>query len=223
MSEQLLFWMDVIGTIAFAVSGAMVGIHKKMDIFGVNILAITTAVGGGVLRDIILGMTPPMMFQNPLYVILAVVVATTVFFWLYFRRKGALKQVGSLRQTLFYEKIIFWFDTLGLAAFGINGVSFGMLSNYADNFFLVVFLGVVTGVGGGLLRDIMANEMPYIFVKHIYALASIVGCIVTAFLWEHVGENTGIVAGFAVTVLIRVLAAHYRLNLPRVEDMSEGK
>lgn len=211
MTLSFIFFMDILGTIAFAISGAMVAIKKEMDIFGVNILAIVTAVGGGMLRDILIGDIPPEMFQNPIYTLVAVVVANSVFFYVYWNKKNVKSSYVNL-----YEKMLFLFDTLGLAVFTVDGVNAGVHSEFASNIFLVVFLGVITGVGGGVLRDTMANELPYIFVKHIYACASILGAIVTAYCWKYLGQNTAIFAGFFVIVIIRLLAAHYKWDLPRI-------
>lgn len=211
MTVSFIFVMDIIGTIAFAISGAMVAIQKKMDIFGVNILAITTATGGGVIRDLLIGHTPPVMFSNPIYVLIAILTANLVFVILFFHRKHFGTNVVNM-----YERLLFWCDTLGLAAFSVDGVVAGMQTEHGENIFLLVFLGTITGVGGGVVRDMMANEMPYIFVKHIYAIASILGALTAAVLWKSWGQNFAMSAGFAVTIVIRALAAHYRWNLPRI-------
>ena len=218
MAISFIFIMDIIGTIAFAASGAMTAIHKEMDLFGVTILAVTTAVGGGVLRDILIGHIPPEMFRNPIYVIVALITAILTFAWAYVRNSEAFKdrKIVTIGIHPLYEKILFWFDTLGLAAFSVDGVNNGIHSEYGNNFFLIVVLGVITGVGGGVLRDVLANQTPYIFVKHIYACASILGALTTALLGELVGENRAILIGFFVTILLRIYAAHYRLNLPRI-------
>ena len=211
MALSFMFCMDILGTIAFAISGAMVAIKKEMDIFGVNILAIITAVGGGMLRDVLIGDVPPEMFQNPIYTLVAVIIANSVFVYAYWNKKNVKSSYVNL-----YEKTLFLFDTLGLAVFTVDGVNAGMHSEFNSNMFLVVFLGVITGVGGGVLRDTMANELPYIFVKHIYACASILGAVVTVYCWKYLGENPAIFAGFFVIIVIRLLAAHYRWDLPRV-------
>lgn len=211
MALSFIFIMDIIGTIAFAISGAMVAIEKRMDIFGVNILAITTATGGGVIRDLLIGRTPPVMFSNPMYVFIAIITANVVFGVLYFYRKRIGKGFVSV-----YEKILFWCDALGLAAFTVDGVDAGMQTGYADNWFLLVFLGTMTGVGGGVIRDMMASQMPYIFVKHIYACASILGALAAVLLWNVCGQNMAMMIGFVITLTIRALAAHYKWNLPRI-------
>lgn len=211
MSWTLLAVFDLIGTIAFAMSGAFVGINKKMDIFGVNVLAITTACGGGMMRDLIIGSIPPKMFQNPFYVIIAVAVANVVFLLMY-RHQHLPKEITPL-----YDQMLFWFDTLGLAAFTVDGVMVGVNSGYYENGFLLCFLGFMTGVGGGALRDIMANQMPDIFRKHIYALASIAGGILMIVLF-HIASSPRIamIGGFITVLTLRNLASHFRWNLPKV-------
>ena len=212
MPAALLTLFDFIGTIAFAISGAIVGIHKKMDIFGVNVLAVTTACGGGIIRDLMIGCTPPKMFQSPLFVFVAVIVANLVFFMMYLHRHIP----GKLAP--FYDKLLFWFDTLGLAAFTVDGVMAGVRAGYADNAFLICFLGFMTAVGGGALRDIMAAQMPDIFKKHIYALAAIAGAIAMAAVLHFTGsESVAMISGFLLVLLLRKLAAHYRWNLPKVQ------
>lgn len=213
MTFSLLTILDMIGTVAFAISGALTGIRQRMDIFGVNVLAICTATGGGMLRDIIVGRFPPAMFRNPAYVAVACVTANIVF--LVVRRKRAVpKTVITV-----YDKVLFWFDTFGLAAFTVDGVMMGIDQGYGYNIFLISFLGFTTGVGGGALRDILANQMPYIFRKHIYAIASIAGAVTTG-LFEYYLPGLrlpGMLSGFAVVILLRFLAAHYEWNLPVIK------
>ncbi|MCH4192634.1 MAG: TRIC cation channel family protein [Butyrivibrio sp.] len=211
MTPSFIFYMDIIGTVAFAISGVMVAVRKDMDAFGIIILALVTATGGGVLRDILIGQIPPVMFRNPVYVIISVVTACVAFLILYFNKGISKKNIASIT-----DKLLFWFDTLGLAAFTVDGVSAGMQTGSSRSLFLVVFLGTITGVGGGIIRDILATEMPYIFVRHIYAIASIIGALLTGILWPVAGQNHAILAGFLVTILIRALAAHYKWNLPHI-------
>ena len=191
--------MDIIGTIAFAISGVMVASKKKMDLFGINILALCTAVGGGMVRDVLIGVTPPVMFRNPIFVIIALVTANLTILILYFHKKTTRKSI----------------DTLGLAAFTMDGVNAGMAVH--TGIFLPAFLGVMTGVGGGIIRDVLANELPQVCVKQIYASASIVGSIITCLFIKYGETNTAVILGFIIVVLIRVLAAHYRWDLPTIE------
>ena len=204
--------MDLVGTIAFAISGAILAVNRKMDIFGVNILAITTACGGGIIRDLIIGDTPPKAFKDPFYVGVAFLVANVLFTGLYLHKHLPRKMGGM------YDRMVFWFDTLGLAAFTVDGVAMGIDSGYSDNMFLLVFLGFITGVGGGVLRDIMADQMPSILRKHVYALASIAGGLVMVSICTYTDfRKIAAVSGFMMIVVLRYLAAKYEWNLPKVE------
>ena len=206
--------MDIIGTVAFAVSGAIAGIRKKMDIFGVNILALLTATGGGIIRDLVMGSTPPMAFKDPFFVIIAVIAANITFIFVYWKHKS--KKAFSDKTLAVYDKLFFWFDTVGLAAFTADGVHTGLLSIHAGNAFLVIFLGVITGVGGGVLRDVLSLEMPVIFVKHIYACASIVGASIVYVVYVLSGSaEAAMLSGFFFVCVIRYCAAHYGWNLPK--------
>ena len=213
-TELFILITDIIGTVAFAVSGAMAGIRKKMDVFGVNILALLTATGGGIIRDLITGSTPPAAFKNPFFVIIAAIAANVTFIFVYWKHKH--KKDFSEKTKSVYDKLFFWFDTVGLAAFTADGVHTGLLGAYADNAFLVIFLGVVTGVGGGVLRDVLSLEMPVIFVKHIYACASIIGAAAVYIMYISTGSaEAAMLTGFFFVCIIRYCAAHYGWNLPK--------
>lgn len=214
--DSFVFVMDVLGTIAFAISGAVVAIQKKMDIFGVCILALTTATGGGAIRDILIGKVPPMMFRNPIYVLIAIITACIVFVVMFFQKKEKANRLA-----LIYEKTLFLCDSLGLAAFTVDGVYAGKLAGY-NSLFLVVFLGVVTGVGGGVMRDVFAQETPAIFVKQIYACASLAGAVIMGVSWQTLGRNGSMMAGFIVVLMIRILAAYFRWDLPKVKGKEES-
>lgn len=211
-SDYVIFIMELLGTVAFASSGAMLGIQRKMDIFGVNVLGVTTAVGGGLIRDLILGVNPPVMFQKSSYAMAAILTSTMLFLVLYVRAQVFPENVAR-----WYDRIMFVCDTLGLGIFTVVGSHAAVAAGYEENRFLVVFVGVLTGVGGGMLRDIMAGTMPYIFVKHVYAVASLAGALICIFLYPCVGRLGSMMTGAAVVILIRGLAAHYRWNLPRIE------
>ena len=148
--DEFIFILELIGTVAFASSGAMIGIEKKMDIFGVNVLGATTAVGGGIMRDIILGLTPPGAFSHPIYVLISVVTSTLLFVIAYARPTA----FESRLKTEYYDKLMFWCDTAGLGIFTVVGVQAAVRSVGGENAFFLVFIGALTGVGGGVLRDI---------------------------------------------------------------------
>lgn len=212
MPWTLLDCFDLVGTIAFAISGAFVGIKKEMDIFGVNVLAVTTACGGGLMRDLVMGNIPPRMFRNPFYVCVAVIVANVVFFLMY-RHQHMPRKMAPI-----YDKMLFWFDTLGLAAFTVDGVVAGVDAGFAENEFLICFLGFMTAVGGGALRDVLANQTPDIFRKHIYAVAAIAGTLLMTVLYKFFeDQQLSMIGGFLLVILLRNLAAHFRWNLPKVK------
>lgn len=219
MLDKYIFIIEIIGTIAFASSGAMVGIKKQMDLLGVCVLGMTTAVGGGMIRDLILGVTPPVMFQNPTYALIAIAFSVLVFCGLYFfQNKLTNKKVQGV-----YDKLMMIFDSLGLGLFTVVGVTTAINIGYETTGFLQIFVGVLTGVGGGVLRDIMAGNTPYIFVKHVYASASILGAVVCVLVERWFGELPAMLIGAAVVFVIRILAAHYKWNLPRIPQAGEEK
>ena len=207
----IVFCMELIGTVAFAASGAMVGINCGMDIFGVCVLGVVTAVGGGMTRDMILGNVPGALIR-PVYVLVAVFTALAVFLALYFKRNVLQGKPGEL-----YDRAMLVMDSVGLGIFTVVGVTTGISQGYLENTFLLTFLGTLTGVGGGLLRDMMAGMPPYIFVKHIYACASVAGALSCVWIYRGFGQIPAMVVSSALVVVIRFLAAHYRWNLPRMK------
>lgn len=203
--------LQLIGTASFAVSGAMTAMRKGMDVLGVTVLGLTTAVGGGILRDVLLGRTPPAIFSDPLTVAVAAASAILVFI-------PAVRRL-LMKTPLFYERVMLLVDSVGLGLFTVIGAQTACAALSHANWFTIAFLGTITGVGGGVLRDVMAGNTPYIFVKHVYASASIIGAMVCVFLNRRFGELTAMLVGAAVVFVIRILAAHYKWNLPRIKPM----
>lgn len=207
MLAVLVFAVEIIGTVAFAVSGALTGLAKKMDVFGIAILALVTAVGGGAIRDIILGITPPMTFRNPVYALVAIATGIIIFI-------PAVRKAVAKSQKVF-DRLLLIMDSLGLGIFTVIGIRTAVNAGQQNNFFLLVFVGVITGVGGGLLRDMMSGNTPYIFVKHIYACASLAGAVICAALWNITGSTAAMIIAAAVIITIRFLAAHFKWSLPK--------
>ena len=204
----MIFILELIGTIAFAFSGCMVANSKRMDIFGVWVLGTVTAVGGGAVRDVLLGQFPPNMFRDGVYV--AAATATAVF-WLWMAaKKGALprRHFHQLTQVMDIS------DSIGLGVFAVVGSQTAIRCGYGGNWFLVIFVGVLTGVGGGLMRDVMANMTPMIFRKRIYASAAMAGSIVYVVLLSLVPEIDAILAGIATVFAIRTMASLRHWDLP---------
>ena len=211
LQQIIIFSMEIVGTVAFAASGAMVGIEKSMDIFGVCVLGVVTAVGGGMTRDIVLGIHPPGVFEKPAYVLVAVVTSCLVFVGMYFRQMRMDGDFGKI-----YDRAMLAMDSVGLGIFTAVGVNTGIMNDHPHELFLLVFVGTVTGVGGGLLRDMMAGNQPYIFVRHVYACASILGAFLCAVLYPWLGAAWAMFLSAAAVVVMRYLAAHYHWNLPRI-------
>lgn len=210
--SQIVFILEMIGTVAFAVSGVVVARDRKMDIFGAVVLGCATAVGGGAIRDLILGITPPMMFRKPIYVLVATA-ASLVTFFLEAGSSGLHQLIE--RHPEQNEQLLNIADSVGLAAFVVVGCRTAIDSGFADNHFLCAFVGVLTGIGGGILRDVLAGQMPLIMRKRVYGLAAIIGSIVYCGLLSlSVGVIPASVSCILVTCLIRFLAIHYRWNLP---------
>ena len=207
--DVLFAAFELIGTVAFAISGAMEGVRHRMDLFGVTMLDLVTAIGGGVLRDLVIGEIPPKVFRDSRCAVLAMCIALAVFIVM----KLSLRRKGSRLANL-SEHLYFLSDTLGLAAFTVLGIeSAGPTRNTG----LLLFVGMITGVGGGVLRDVLAGSVPSIFRKHIYAVASLAGALADVLLMRVLPGEIAMLIGFGVVALIRMLAAHYKWNLPRIE------
>ena len=193
---MLIFAIEILGTIAFAVSGSALAIKKQMDLLGVIVLGLTTSIGGGVIRDVIIGAIPPSSVQHTIYAKISIATSLLVFLIAYIYRDRPIKYSFKL----VYNNLLLVSDSIGLGLFTVVGINAAYHRLNSPGFFLV--------------RDIMAGDKPYIFVKHIYASASILGAIVCIYLWDISGENIAMLAGTSVVFLIRFLAARFKLDLP---------
>lgn len=210
-----IFALELIGTAAFAVTGALLAAQKRMDIFGVCVMGLVSACGGGVLRDMLLGVLPPVMFREPVYAAVAVLVSAVAFL------PPVLRLLS--RHERMYDVLMLVADAVGLGVFTAVGVTAAMEQGYGDNLFFAVFLGVVTGVGGGVIRDMMAGLPPYIFVKHIYACASILGAVLCVLLWKPLGATAAVLLCCGAVSVIRLLAARFRWSLPKAVIQEKEK
>ena len=207
--DYFFTFAEVIGTIAFALSGALKAIQKKLDIFGVCVLAVFTALGGGVVRDLLLGLTPPRMFYSEAYLLTALAVALIAF--LVVRWFHLATDFG-----LWWDRVFNVCDALGLGIFAVIGTQAAMQAGFGSKIILCLSTGMITGVGGGVLRDMMCVEIPSILRKHIYAVAALAGSLlyyVLVFFSLPVPFST--LVAVAVTVTLRILARHYQWNLPK--------
>jgi uncharacterized membrane protein YeiH len=213
--ETLILVFELVGTVAFAISGAILGLRKKLDLFGVLALGVVTATGGGVIRDLLLGLTPPSAFVDPVYISLAAVTAAVVFL-------TAWRQMHRGQDVRFaYKRLLFCMDSIGLGIFTVVGCDTAFRQGGSTNAFLCVFCGMMTGVGGGLLRDVMVDQLPDIFRKHIYAVASLAGGMVCTWLLFQGQYHLAIYGSAALVVIIRYLAAHFQWSLPRLDTYEE--
>lgn len=211
--DLFLYLAELIGTAAFALSGALLAIQKKLDLFGVLFLSVVTALGGGTIRDVLLGRIPPRMFYSGQYVLLSVAVALVIFL-------AARWSHGRItRFNVWAERAFNLCDAVGLGIFAVIGTQAASRVGYADNIFLCVVMGMTTGVGGGVLRDMMCGDIPVVLRKHIYALAAIAGSLVydLPVRLRLLSVYSATLLGIAVTVALRLLARHYRWNLPQAE------
>ena len=201
--------LQLIGTASFAVSGAMTAMRKGMDVLGVTVLGLTTAVGGGILRDVLLGRTPPAIFSDPLTVAVAAAAAMLVFIPAVRRRLLKTRRIYDLTMRLT--------DSLGLGIFTVIGAQTDCTALGHANWFTIAFLGTITGVGGGVLRDVLAGDLPYIFRKHIYAVASLAGALTWVAVHRFWNDAMAMLIGGSLIVVIRLLAAHFRWSLPKAK------
>jgi len=205
---DLIYVLDIIGTFAFAISGALLASKKEFDLFGVLIIAFATAVGGGMTRDILIDAHPMNWIGdlNYIWTILAAVVFTFLF----------KSKIAPLSKTLFL------FDTVGIGVFTMLGVQKGLAFDLHP--FIAVVMGMVSSVMGGVIRDVLTNEVPLIFKKEIYASACLAGGGVFL-LSNHfeAPENIQFFATILTVILIRLLAVKFHLQLPKIKDDLFGK
>ena len=202
LTETLFTVLEAVGTVAFAVSGATVALQRRLDVFGIMLLGLTTALGGGCIRDLLLGRTPPVMFSQPLYAIVAIATSLIVFLLAWYWRIG------------FFGHMVL----IDRGVFTVIGVRAGVAAGYGENAFLCVFLGLLTGVGGGVLRDMMSREIPMVLCRRVYAIASIIGGAAYFLLRTPLQESTAALTGVILVFSIRMLATHYRWSLPRISE-----
>ena len=194
--------LDIIGTMAFAMSGALTAMHKKLDPFGVFIIAFVTAVGGGTLRDVLIGRTPVGWMQDLkyVYVIILGFILSVIF----------RKKFDRLRTSLFL------FDTIGLGVFTLIGLERGILTGLHP--IICIALGTMTACFGGVTRDILCNEIPVIFRREIYATICILGGIVFFVLKEwNLNDDILYLVTCIVIILVRLMAVKYKWYLPALE------
>jgi uncharacterized membrane protein YeiH len=202
--QTIILALDLFGTMAFAVTGAFKAIEHKSDIVGIIILATITGVAGGTIRDVMIGHFPPHSISDPSYVAITASTGVAIFF---------LYPKMQKHWNLFLK-----FDALGLGVFTAIGATFAY-QVFGMNFLAMVLAGMVTAVGGGILRDMFVNEVPMVFVKELYASASFLGVVVFyVSLIAHFNLETSAIASIVVTTILRLVAMKYNWNLPKARE-----
>ena len=205
---EFIYVLDILGTFAFAISGALVASDKKFDLFGVIIIAFVTAVGGGMLRDVLINAHPINWIGdlNYLFTILAAVILTFLF----------KSKIAYLSKTLFL------FDTVGLSVFTLLGLQKGLLLDLHP--IVALIMGMISAVFGGVLRDVLTNKVPLIFEKEIYASACLAGGISYLILTQfNVPKDINFIISASVIVIIRLISVKFQLQLPKINDDLFGK
>lgn len=198
--QESLHWLDLIGVLAFAMSGALLGVRKKFDLFGVLVLGCVTAVGGGAIRDTLTGQTPPLFLRDESYLWAALL--------------GAALGFGLGERMARFERTISFFDTAGLALFAASG-AIGAI-NFGLGPLGVIFAGMLSGVGGGIIRDLIANEVPEVMYRrdNLYATAAAAGAAVVWFLYPRLSHFQAQLIGALVVVALRWISRRGWVNLP---------
>ncbi|WP_027067766.1 trimeric intracellular cation channel family protein [Maribacter sp. Hel_I_7] len=195
------FIIDILGTIAFAISGVLVAMDKRLDVFGVLIIAFVTAVGGGTLRDLLIGIKPVGWLNAPMHLMIIVVTV--------------LLAIIFVKQLKYVRKSLFLFDTIGIGLYTMVGIEKGLAADLSP--VMCIALGTITACFGGVIRDILCNEIPVIFRKEIYATVCILGGLVYFLLIQFPIENIIAYSMAIVTIIImRVLAVQFKISLPNI-------
>lgn len=202
--------IENLGIIVAAFSGSFIGIQKKLDLFGIMLIAMVTSVGGGFIRDIILGNTPPMFFRNPKFAFLSIV-SSIIAICLY-----NSKFVNKYTQTA-----ILILDAIVLGVFTLVGANYSINLGFADNIFLTVFVGVSTGVGGGVLRDVLINRTPIILRREIYAVPAIIGALIYVYIRPYMIGDYALWICATIIATIRIIAVRRDLHMPHIKRREE--
>ena len=215
--ETLFMIMEHLGVAAFAISGALVAIDKETDVFGVLFLAFITSFGGGIMRDLILNHSIPGLFTKSyvplIFTCLGTVVLVIVF-------AACFKNVFIKRERLI-DTVNNYIDAVGLGAFTVSGVKLAISVGQTSPF-TAIMMGMIACIGGGMIRDIMLGTIPFVLRKRIYAIAALAGAGVYYLLWYlNVDEAIAMVVGALTTILIRVLATVFKLNIPKAINFSK--
>ena len=199
---------ELIGVVAFAMSGVLVGIEYGFDIFGIFVLAFLTALGGGLFRDLILGNHPPVCFTHFSYIICVAV--TVVVFLIFLKIFDTKLGRGDIEKI---KILITFFDAVGLGVFCVTGTAFAMQMGFSDNMLLCVASGLITSIVGGMLRDVLANRKPVVLRKEIYAVAAIIGAVIYYLIEPVIGITAATYLVAFLVLVIRMYSVRHKINM----------
>lgn len=206
--HQLLYWLDIFGTAVFAFSGALMAGRYKLDPFGVMVLATVTAIGGGTIRDLVIGASPVFWVVKPVY--LWVILATSIFTIVFIRRPRRIP-----------HRFLLVSDALGLGLFAVLGCAKSL--TYGVPTGVAIMMGAITGVAGGMIRDVLCNEIPLVLQKEIYATAAILGAgSYVLFRAFNIADNVALIAAISAALMLRLAAIYWQVTLPafQIRDKS---
>lgn len=207
--EIFFFVLETVGVIAFSVAGSLAAIDKETDIFGVLFLALITSFGGGMLRDILIDRTPS-FFTSYFHIACAAAASLLVFVL------AAIFKNKYVENERLVERVNNYFDAVGLGIFSVTGAKICMNFGF-DSALVAITLGMITSVGGGMIRDLCLREIPFVFNKRIYAVASLVGATIYYLLFSYTGmpEYLALLIGVVSVVVIRTVATVFELDMPK--------
>jgi uncharacterized membrane protein YeiH len=196
--------VEIIGTVAFAVSGALTAIEKKLDYYGIVIFAIITSVGGGIVRDVLINKNLPASLSNPIFMMISIFSAALV--------------IVFYNKIMRLAKVLQLFDAIGLGAFTAIGAEVAIRNGLYQPF-VIITLAVLTGTGGGVIRDVFAKRIPFVFREEVYAMASIFGAILFIGIYKFAGNEAAVYACFAITLSVRLFCMKMNIHLNKVDKI----
>ena len=214
--------IQYVGAISFTISATIYAIQKRTDIIGALVFSLLTCFGGGLIRDIVIGQLPPQILvsSEAHYLAIVSIVVCLVCYHL-----GFIKKIGRFADRHQHSFLIEFTDSLGLASFVVSGLEIAAIEYGQTGFVILAFSGCITGVGGGILRDICSAEIPSVFKKHIYLIPVIIASVFFALTYDKMSEILSVIITIVIIISIRMLAFYFKWNLPipRVEHDEDTK
>ena len=217
--EIFLIIIQCIGAVSFTISATIYAIHKRADVIGALVFSLLTCFGGGFIRDLALGNLPPRILSSTVLIstaLLAIVVCLVCY------HLGFIKKIAHFADRHQHSFIIEFTDSLGLASYVVSGLEIARETGN-KGFVVLTFAGCITGVGGGILRDICSAEIPAVFRKHIYLIPVIIASVFFALTYKHINEAVCVIVTMLIVIIIRMLAFKFKWNLPIPKTENEGE